>query len=116
MLKLTANLEVPVLLPCTHSICKGHVEKSQADTIWCFKCDQEHQIPINVGFTRIEALQNIISTQIGQNSLVDEFKEVWSNCHKLNDFKTDMENLIQEPSNLVHDELEKNKNMDLLYT
>ena len=109
-------LNVPVLLPCTHSICKVHVDEAQTetDTIWCLKCDLKHQIPIDVGFTRIEALQHIISTQIVQSPLAAELKETLSNCHKLNEYATNMENLIHNPLNLVHDELQETKNLVLL--
>lgn len=103
-------LESPVFLPCSHSICKKHTtEKKSRENLRCAKCGLDHEIPSN-GFPLNEALYQIIDAQIGSIDFGCVHKEATESCGKLNRYIQDLENLLNNPSAYIHDEISQLKN------
>lgn len=103
-------LETPIILPCQHSICQKHVnEKNIGDKIRCSKCGVEHEIPAN-GFLVVEALCEIIESQIGSIDFGSVHKEAVESCGQLGRYIQDIENLLSDPSEYIYEEISRLKN------
>ena len=86
------TIESPVVLPCSHSICKYHL-KSQKSTFICKECGVEHQIPMKTGFPKNQALEYIleakIMTMVDSVIFAEKHVEAQERCDRL-------ENLIKK--------------------
>lgn len=103
-------LRNPVLLTCSHSVCKEHVDHAIANRqeIRCAKCGVENWIP-NVGFIHNEALQEIIETEINKSTLVAQFNLMYETFANLKDYAILVENMIRTPQNLIDIEINEMK-------
>jgi hypothetical protein len=96
-------LDSPVLLPCSHSICKKHVtDGNKGAAIFCNKCGLEHSIPQN-GFPIQEALAEIIQSQIGNINFGKDHQEANDACTKFDECLNKFEQLLKDPLNFTHE-------------
>jgi hypothetical protein len=100
-------LNNPILLPCSHAICKIHSEASNKNQVRCEKCFAAHLIPANGEFTRIEDLDEIIEAEIDKSSLIHGFNQMSATCKNLKKYSAKIENMVKEPVKLVHEELDE---------
>ena len=102
--------ETPVFLPCSHSICKKHInEKKSGGKLICSKCGFDHEIPSN-GFPVNDALCEIIEAQISSIDFGSVHKEATESCAKLSQNLKDMENLLNNPAAYTYEEISQLKN------
>ena len=103
-------LQTPVILPCSHSICKKHVnEKKSGDNVRCAKCGLDHEIPPN-GYLLNEALCEIIEAQIGSIDFGSVHKDAVESVDSLNRMIEDANQLIKDPSQYISEEIRRLKN------
>lgn len=81
-------LTSPVLLPCTHTICKQHTIDVKGPILCCL-CQKEHLIPPNTGFPHI-------TLDFG-----DEYREANHSCHNLHDLLVEIDEILNDPSNFT---------------
>lgn len=107
-------LSNPILLPCSHAICRIHAdgsnEASNKNQVRCKKCFALHLIPPNGKFTRVEVLDEIIEAEIDKSSLIHGFNQMSATCKNLKKYSAKIENMVKEPVKLVHEELDEMKN------
>ena len=96
----------PVILPCSHSICKEHVDKTNP-TIRCIKCNETHSLPRSGMFPRSEALENIISINLTESSMVRLYNKMSVSCKQLENLVANVK--CMRPSDLVNTRLEQIK-------
>ena len=103
-------LQTPVFLPCSHSICKKHIDETNSrDKFRCAKCGLDHEIPAN-GFSLNEALCEIIEAQIGSIDLGSVHKDAVESVVNLNRMIEDVDHLINDPSQYIYEEISRLKN------
>lgn len=102
-------LSSPVLLHCEHSICKQHVNESKTRVIICQRCGHENQIPKN-GFPGVQALKDIIDTQIHKLSFGKVHDDAKKLCTELEYALRDVTVLINDPQHYVNESLAPLKN------
>lgn len=90
-------LNLPVLLPCGHSICKKHAPAGAVDAVSCGQCGRKHMIP-NEGLPDNEPLAVIIATQIPTINAGKTHEKVIEDCESL-------ESLISKAKNVLDDQL-----------
>lgn len=98
-------LEIPLILPCNHSICKKHV--IDKDTIICSRCGVEHK---NAHFPMNEALVEIIASKIMSIDLGKTHEEATESCKRLEIIIEQIECLLNDPFAYIHDEISKLRN------
>lgn len=104
-------LESPVLLPCSHSICRKHTLDAKGSSIFCNKCGNEHTIPQISGFPHNEALADIISAQIATLDLGLGHNEAKQSCATLDELLTKIEQILQDPFNFTYEAINYLKNV-----
>ena len=98
-------LSTPILLPCTHSVCKKHVS-SETKSIQCGKCGQEHKVPESGQFPLNEPLNEIIEANIEALNFGKNHKEAREACKKLNETLDEQVNLlVNDPESVAYDEI-----------
>lgn len=106
-------LSNPILLPCSHAVCKIHSihsnEASNKNQVRCKKCFAAHLIPPNGEFNRIEALDEIIEAEIDKSNLIHDFNQMSATCKNLKKYSAKVENMVKEPVKFVHEELDEMK-------
>jgi hypothetical protein len=102
-------LESPVILPCSHTICKKHVSNQNNGIIRCEQCGVEHQIPTN-GFNANNALQEIIEAEIANLDFVSVHKEARKSCESFEKALKEFESLIKDPKFLTNEKISELKN------
>lgn len=107
-------LKLPVLLPCSHSVCQRHTLDSTGQ-ITCGKCEHTHEIP-KPGFPSNDAIAEVIEAQIEKLSLGlgQTHQEARDSCAQLESAMLELENRLVQPDMFVYDEIEKLKNRVLL--
>lgn len=105
-------LETPVILPCSHSVCKKHTT-IEAASICCLKCGEEHVQPTNGnGFLLNEALAEIIEAQLGSLEFgTEHYNHAKQSCQDLDDLLTKIERLLHDPFNFTYEAIEFFKNV-----
>jgi hypothetical protein len=104
-------LQTPVLLPCSHSICKKHVtDDDKGAAIFCNNCGLEHSIPQN-GFLLQEALAKIIDSQIFNLNFGKDHQEANEACTKLDECLNIFQQLLKDPLNFTHEVILSLKNV-----
>lgn len=98
-------LDSPIILPCSHSICKKHCEQS----IKCFKCGSDHDIPKD-GFPSFKALAKIIATNIDKLDFGNVHKTAKKSCEAFEELLKEIENLLKDPFHLTHERISDLKN------
>lgn len=98
-------LDSPIILPCSHSICKKHCEQSTK----CFKCGSDHEIPKD-GFPSFKALAKIIATNIDKLDFGDVHKNAKKSCESFEELLKEIENLLKDPFHLTHERISDLKN------
>lgn len=101
-------LQTPVLLPCSHSICKKHTTDSSKGVIFCNKCGLEHSIPRlsstnTEGFPLNEALAEIIESRILDPYFSKERRQTNESCEKLDEALTILEQMLKDPLYFTHE-------------
>src|SRR5579871_2336387 len=96
-------LKSPILLPCTHSICKHHVNESMA--ICCGECASDHQIPKNGSFLENAGLAKIICANIENLDFGETHKQAKKHCNNLCDSIKLLEDVINDPSNIIYEQI-----------
>jgi hypothetical protein len=98
-------LDSPVLLPCSHSICKKHTDTDiNGGLILCHECDREHpkqEFPSNY------ALATIIASKIDKLDLGKDHKTAKESCEKLETVIKQFEQLLNDPNNFTHEEIDE---------
>jgi hypothetical protein len=86
-------LELPVILPCSDSICKKHV-KEGASQFHCLACDIIHAVP-NAGFPVNKALAVLLDRQIQNSRFSAEYTKAFDSIKDLEN-KIDKAKLFQK--------------------
>jgi hypothetical protein len=71
-------LNSPVILPCGHAICQGHVESNTRENL-CKICNIVHAVPKN-GFTKIKALEDQLKANIDKVKFSSKYEGALSSC------------------------------------
>lgn len=93
-------LEIPLILPCNHSICKKHV--IDKDTIICSRCGVEHK---NAHFPMNEALADIIASKVMSIDFGRIHKKATESCNRLEIILKKAEDLLKDPNVFIYDEI-----------
>lgn len=91
-------LTVPVLLPCSHSICKKHTIATE-EPILCRICKKEHQIPPPTGFPHI-------TLDFGK-----EHRDAKHSCQHLDGLLTKIDEILKNPNNFTSKVIDHLKNV-----
>jgi hypothetical protein len=95
-------LEMPVLLPCCHSVCKKH-EKERKHIV-CYECETEYEVPIG-GFPMNKALNEIIDSKICEIDFGPEHKSAVKKCDQLKEIIEKIEQLVKDPIKYIHESI-----------
>jgi ElaB/YqjD/DUF883 family membrane-anchored ribosome-binding protein len=97
-------MNLPVILPCGHSICKRHADEiTDVDgLITCYKCGRDYP---KQAFPPNEGLANIIETQIANMDLGPKHKTAKDACDKLDTVIDEIEQLLKDPYYFSHEEI-----------
>lgn len=95
-------LSSPVILPCSHSICRRHVEEVNSDVITCYKCEKDHR---KQEYTLNQALMQIIEAQIEALDFGEVHKNAKKSCDQLELVIKEIEQLLNDPNNFTHEEI-----------
>ena len=104
------TLEKPVLLPCSDSICKKHIDSdSNKLSISCEKCGVNYAIPEN-GFPFNKGLAQIIEAEISNLDFGKVHSQAKEACKTFEDVLIEVEVLLKDPYNYTHDVIGDLKN------
>ena len=102
------TLETPVLLPCSDSICKKHIDSNKL-SISCEKCGENYAIPEN-GFPFNKGLAQIIEAEISNLDFGKIHSQAKEACKTFEDVLIEVEVLLKDPYNYTHDVISDLKN------
>ena len=102
-------LESPVILPCSCSICKKHVQNQTNNVIRCEICRVEHQIPSD-GFYANRALQKLIKAEITKLDFGNVHKIAKESCESVEETLNEFKVLLRDPSFYTHERISELKN------
>lgn len=102
------NLEMPVFLPCSDSICKKHTNQNQESVI-CHKCGIEHKIPKG-GFPANKALAEIIETEIEKLDFGKTHHQAKESCKLFENELKELEVTLKDPSHYTDQKINDLKN------
>ena len=104
------TLELPVVMPCSHSICNYHMKGEKNTSIKCKECGVEHQIPMKSGFPKNQALEYILEA-VKIDSLNSSKKhEAKERCDRLESLLKDAKHLLNYPNSKVTERIDGLKN------
>lgn len=108
------TIESPVVLPCSHSICKYHVKREKNTSILCKECGVEHQIPTKTDFPKNQALEYIleakIMTMVDSVIFAEKHVEAQERCDRLENLIKKAKCLSIDPNNKVRETVDGLRN------
>jgi hypothetical protein len=93
-------LESPVILPCSHSVCKKHEKENT--TVVCTECEEIYDVP-SEGYSENKALAEIIFSRISELELEPERKKTIKECNKLIEKIEEAKRLVDDPKDYIYD-------------
>ena len=104
--KCESIIAQPVVLPCGHSICKYHVDKSEKSgvgdrKIGCEHCEKRFEIRVE-GFARNRALENLLEKKIEWIDLGDEYNSAFDKCKLFSDLLEQLNLMNNDPETRIH--------------
>src|SRR5579883_2109119 len=92
-------LSSPILLPCSHSVCKCHIDET-SQSCMCNQCGILHS---EGRFLINKALSDLIEAQLNTLDFGTTYKEAMESCDQLNSFIGKIDHLIKEPDYYIYD-------------
>ena len=101
-------LNLPLILPCNHSICKKHLIESSNLSICCGKCEKEHSIPKS-GFQPNETLAEVIESEVNRLENSDEAYEASGRVDN-EAILREIENSLKNPASFIQEQIDELRN------
>lgn len=97
---------VPVVLPCTHLVCKSHTEIDDEE-VTCRKCGESHP---NEEFKVMEAVNELIRAGLGDLNFGCEHTEATRSCDELKQEIDKNESIFRDMDYFIHESVDTLKN------
>ena len=104
------NIETPVFLPCSDSICKKHTNQSNQESVICHKCGIEHKIPKD-GFPPNKALAEIIEAELEKLDFGKTHHQAKESCKLFENELKELEVTLNDPSHYTKQKINDLKNI-----
>jgi hypothetical protein len=101
-------LECPVILPCSDSVCKKHIEPDSKE-FHCMQCDLVHPKPSR-GFPENRSLRILLEAKIQKTKFTPQYKSASTSFRNLAKSLDDLRLLQKDPHYFVNKKISELKN------